>query len=1077
LNKSCYEEEIGNDKIVIRPFRNSDAKGVARLYNESDNNFPGGLTRGVPFTAERVQEQLERENALVQLLIFFNRCIIGICTVSIHRKDKNATYVSFLNLHPKYHGQGFGRRLLYECVKHVINLGFERLDINTWPGNLKAVPLYKKMGFFWVPGTRVFMQNYVPAILRYPVAKEFFNKHPEWYSNMQRNLKVEEDNLEDKGMKIFTYEWRKDNDILKVTVDREVFAIAGIEDNRISVMCRPTEHEAPAGFRQKVEWEIRNKTEEPFKCSMLVSCEEDLQLIRKPQETFTVEPFKTVTLEGEVKIDAKSRKKDDDDPAHKVETKLFVNETMIPLTFGMRVKQPVDLNFDPEYLSSYSGCEGELKVTIKSNVKQAIKGNLYLVPHPSVKISPINQPFETEKEGYAGATFKIRIPDNVGTLILPLRFYATIKAGEEEVKTEEKVYQIKSFAPGGILAAIEDDGQTLTLENEVSRIVIGLHRGGRLHSFHGKLLDTFYATSLNDSLGPPFWPTEIALKDFHYEILKEEGALRARLYADLETFEGLRIIKDVTLFPSTELMKVQYSFVNSSFTKRHDFQFRLGTYGNMSEAKLVIPLKQGILSSMADGDFPYWAVDIPEKPESLSETWFCLEYPKSGEISGILWHPENIVSNKMGAAELTFKPEAVEPQSTVTLKPIYIVGGFGTWQKVSQLWRLLIKGQGNKEITYQKVKEKPLVEAKIEPSIIEDLESFQAKVMVFNNRENPLSGDVTLKSPTGLSIKPRTFKIKNIKLDKPYEKPVFVTLKLSSLGIYDGSIKIESNLTTIETPFHLLALGKKGTVKVEKLQEQGKQVFCIDNGRLQIKICPDLAGSVYSLIDKKTGVNHLLSAFPERKPYSFQNPWFGGIRFSAWMDNKYDKLYDEEFQCEKAERNGWIGVKITSRPEKHVIDLKGIIIEGYYLTKPESNIIARILRITNLTSARLNFRITQDTFIKAGGTIENNIAYLCKDRKILKRKRTQTIAWIVPDESWLQATNEKTGDSLVVISTATERSRPVMQDWGILGINLSTDTNVVVDPEKPLELLSYLVLSEKPDAYRQYKILEDYFLK
>jgi len=61
-----------------------------------------------------------------------------------------------------------------------------------------------------------------------------------------------------------------------------------------------------------------------------------------------------------------------------------------------------------------------------------------------------------------------------------------------------------------------------------------------------------------------------------------------------------------------------------------------------------------------------------------------------------------------------------------------------------------------------------------------------------------------------------------------------------------------------------------------------------------------------------------------------------------------------------------------------------------------------------------------------------------------------------------------------MISTVTERSRPVMQDWGMLGINLSTDTDVVVDPENPLELSSYLVLSEKPDAYRQYKILEDY---
>ena len=43
------------------------------------------------------------------------------------------------------------------------------------------------------------MQNYVPAILNYPIAKEFFKKHPDWYGNFQRVLKVEEDDIKERG--------------------------------------------------------------------------------------------------------------------------------------------------------------------------------------------------------------------------------------------------------------------------------------------------------------------------------------------------------------------------------------------------------------------------------------------------------------------------------------------------------------------------------------------------------------------------------------------------------------------------------------------------------------------------------------------------------------------------------------------------------------------------------------------------------------------------------------------------------------------------------------------------------------
>ena len=51
-----------------------------------------------------------------------------------------------------------------------------RRHLDTWPGNIKAVPLYKKTGYFWVPETDVHMENYVPLLLRLPVLATIYEQ-------------------------------------------------------------------------------------------------------------------------------------------------------------------------------------------------------------------------------------------------------------------------------------------------------------------------------------------------------------------------------------------------------------------------------------------------------------------------------------------------------------------------------------------------------------------------------------------------------------------------------------------------------------------------------------------------------------------------------------------------------------------------------------------------------------------------------------------------------------------------------------------------------------------------------------
>ncbi|HDD68925.1 MAG TPA: hypothetical protein ENG61_01030, partial [Candidatus Korarchaeota archaeon] len=54
--------------VVIRRFVDGDAEGLAKLMNESEEGWPGGLTGGIPYTAERAREWIERSRCFAPLV-------------------------------------------------------------------------------------------------------------------------------------------------------------------------------------------------------------------------------------------------------------------------------------------------------------------------------------------------------------------------------------------------------------------------------------------------------------------------------------------------------------------------------------------------------------------------------------------------------------------------------------------------------------------------------------------------------------------------------------------------------------------------------------------------------------------------------------------------------------------------------------------------------------------------------------------------------------------------------------------------------------------------------------------------
>ncbi len=161
-------------QIKIVEYEEGYAKRIAKMWNESRESW-GGEAR--VFTAEQIIMQEANADNLHSYLALDGEEVVGYCSLSEYREDTGALYIPLLNVHPSYHGKKVGKLLVLKTVERAVELGWPRLDLYTWPGNTKAVPLYKKCGFFWEDrDDTTHLMNFLPTVLNSPLCKDFFYK-------------------------------------------------------------------------------------------------------------------------------------------------------------------------------------------------------------------------------------------------------------------------------------------------------------------------------------------------------------------------------------------------------------------------------------------------------------------------------------------------------------------------------------------------------------------------------------------------------------------------------------------------------------------------------------------------------------------------------------------------------------------------------------------------------------------------------------------------------------------------------------------------------------------------------------
>ena len=218
-----------NPLIVYRDFSDDDVDSIVRMWKESISGWPPGFFGASEISASSVAQEERSSGKLFTMLALMADRVVGFCRTTPYGGEPDASYVNIINVVPDMHGRGIGKALLLDSVSRSVEYGMKRIDLHTWPANMKAVPLYKKTGYFWVPETNVYMQNYMPFLLG---KKEFLNflGGEDWYNCFDRALLVEHDvEKTESGREIFRYVFNRNDEEFVAEFDRSGRVLSRME--------------------------------------------------------------------------------------------------------------------------------------------------------------------------------------------------------------------------------------------------------------------------------------------------------------------------------------------------------------------------------------------------------------------------------------------------------------------------------------------------------------------------------------------------------------------------------------------------------------------------------------------------------------------------------------------------------------------------------------------------------------------------------------------------------------------------------------------------------------------------------
>ncbi len=1037
--------------------------GLAVMWNESDDQWPGTFTDGVPLTEERVREWMDRIEVLMRMIVVEDETgkVVGYGDLWDTAVRPKSCYVALLNVHPEHQGRSLARRMLVRMVDWAVENGYDRITIGTWPANLKAMPLYKKVGFFWKPDTTVYMENYLPAARLLPAAQDFFAHH-DWYRTYDRELDQVEDGSPHPhtgNMKVYTLRWQDGDGYLETVFDRNAQALTGIETPEWAVFARALEPEPGEGICYPFEWEIRNKTDQVLPVRLQAEADEGIDLCC--EAAFELLPGSSRILREEFRVEPgapKYKGHHDDVQTPKVRTEVQLNGTPLELGTGLRYSPALELSLYPAEATLTPGVLQTVHIQLHNRTKLDLEGALELDLPEGLQADWNRQTFSAPPEGFAGLPV-VLTAEKAG--YYPLNVRAETDATGV---LSPKLLPVTAPELGGWTAGQGDE--ELLLENDFFRVT-AKSRAGEAVIFNKDLHEE--DARLMEEIGPAYVPWDLHEQEYDLHLETTGGEAKAVMTVRSTRFPGVVVGREISVNASP-LIKVSVWVTNNSEQAYEGLHLRPHVrVAHENRRWIAVPLKEGIVVEHGS-QFGNTEEDLPKSLDRYSETW--IGYDDQNRAIGMIWQEGRMkeILNEEGRHFMIFETPLL-PGETRHIAPLYFYSGPGDWRAVQQAWRRLSGAAAARSFVTSdtEVRTHLAIPQDIQPLVTLE-KHVETRLRVETTREYKLTGSINIRPPQGWKVRPAKM---SFEIDNEHPKEMALRLEAHNEvapGAYAGDIVFESQVYDRKEPFPVILLGDNTEkVSIRPLKDDR---YAIENGAGRWTVAPGFHAGVTSWLEKDSDTNHLYTTYPEDGEWSWLKPAFGGIRPVLYDPNQDSgwpgKLHEENFTASPVSGQDelgleWSGVRLAA--EMRAERFKGLKVELDYLTLPGSNVLKTVFRMNNTTPVHRKVMIGWLTFIQVDGDYSNSVLHTLD----YVRKRTPHSSWGLHDR-WAAVENPETGRALAVVPAGGACLLQAI-DMGVFGAHVFVREISDVPPSKTVEESAFFALAGTVEEARLYKDL------
>ena len=900
------------DGTEIVEYEDSLAQAVADMWNRSGEGWGGSFDSGV-YTAERV---VAKRNSGA----FFNVYIalkdgeaLGYCSFNRYYKDADTAYVHLLNVRPDCQGMGLGKELVLMCVNETIARGMPRLDIHTWPGNTKAVPMYKKCGYFWEDrADTTHLSNYIPTVLSTELVQGFFES-ADWYADSTREIKIKPDGHKVNKFELYDYSWEKDGASLRVGFEKTGRRIYLVETDDYVVEMTVENHELAFGLSYPCAFHVRNKSGKELNVSIKAKSDDVISFDGSWSGTVNDE----TTFSGTFFINPITEAQDDMRMHPCVLADVVVNGKCAEFGLGIEPKFPVTISLGREpravaksgvienlYININNGLSADatVKFTLPENPLLDFTQSEYEVELKGGKDSSIATSAKLLACGYSGA---------------PVTCVLTTSGGET-ISTTRPFHIVNQGVAGQF--GFETDG-VYGAANGLWRLK--LNKQNNEVKFD-RLMASGFCEFQVSKFGKPY--------DDEFNIMKpsdvrvtQDGAF-IRLEADYVSgkFVGA-VLTEIYEFDSAGTLKRRHKVTNTG-TEAVDLSLKAEFHTNIGK-NAVFHYDGGIHEVADKMDYGFDTLDF----EKFDENWVFDS--GAGSPSGVYWAPQYKPNVKWGDL-LEFEIAVGKLSQGQTFESeafIYMCDVFKNFND----FRNFVLGEHEGQI--------PLTHNHLEVIANNGNPVFSGESLgltVRNNRLNIRGGTVAVSSPDNVfSDETQTNPDDELRAENVFN--VCVNPECVGVGLVDFAMHLSGYEVSAR---RALFITGDGTIK----SDERDGVLTVDNGKICFKVAPDNSDSAYSLM---YGENEwFFSNYPSLEPYAWWNPFVGGLKTNLERFGNSLVLREKITAAFVSETdnfgNVWSGIRSDVYVE-NFDEYKGMRYSQYYLTLPDVPVLCHFTRLEN----------------------------------------------------------------------------------------------------------------------------------